>query len=52
MRRETDAMQSARDIDQNESVTRGGKRITDDTERAALVDRLRAALEAPGLTGT
>ncbi len=33
-------------------VTRAGKRITDDTERSQLVARLRAAVEAPGLTGT
>jgi [protein-PII] uridylyltransferase len=32
-------------------VTRGGKRITDDTERAALVSRLRTALAAPDFTG-
>jgi [protein-PII] uridylyltransferase len=33
-------------------VTRAGKRITDDAERTQLVARLRAAVEAPGLTGT
>jgi [protein-PII] uridylyltransferase len=32
-------------------VTRGGKRITDETERDVLVRRLRQAVEAPGLTG-
>jgi len=32
-------------------VTRAGKRITDDAEREELVARLRAAVEAPGLTG-
>ena len=32
-------------------VTRGGRRITDDTDRQALVARLRAAVEQPGLTG-
>jgi [protein-PII] uridylyltransferase len=32
-------------------VTRGGKRITDSAERAHLVGRLSAAVEAPGLTG-
>jgi [protein-PII] uridylyltransferase len=33
-------------------VTRGGKRITDDRERAVLVQRLRMAVDAPGLTGS
>jgi [protein-PII] uridylyltransferase len=33
-------------------VTRGGKRVTDEAERAQLVARLRAAVEAPGLTGS
>lgn len=33
-------------------VTRGGKRITDPAERDVLVQRLRMAVEAPGLTGT
>jgi [protein-PII] uridylyltransferase len=33
-------------------VTRGGKRITDDAERALLVSRLHAALGVPGLTGS
>jgi [protein-PII] uridylyltransferase len=33
-------------------VTRGGQRITDLAERAALVARLRAALSEPGLTGS
>lgn len=33
-------------------VTRGGKRITDETERATLVQRLHMALDAPGLTGS
>jgi [protein-PII] uridylyltransferase len=33
-------------------VTRGGKRITDEAERARLVSRLSAAVEAPGLTGS
>jgi [protein-PII] uridylyltransferase len=33
-------------------VTRAGKRITDEAERVAIVTRLRAALEAPGLTGS
>jgi [protein-PII] uridylyltransferase len=32
-------------------VTRGGKRITDAAERAVLVQRLRGAVESPGLTG-
>ncbi|MGN6104656.1 MAG: ACT domain-containing protein, partial [Kofleriaceae bacterium] len=32
-------------------VTRGGNRLTDDIERAVLVERLRFAVEAPGLTG-
>ena len=32
-------------------VTRGGKRITDAAERSVLVQRLRVAVEAPGLTG-
>jgi hypothetical protein len=29
-------------------VTRGGRRITDDAERAELLARLRVAVEAPG----
>jgi [protein-PII] uridylyltransferase len=33
-------------------VTRGGQRLTDTAERAALVTRLSAALGAPGLTGS
>ncbi|HUS32069.1 MAG TPA: [protein-PII] uridylyltransferase [Kofleriaceae bacterium] len=33
-------------------VTRGGKRITDEKERAVLLQRLRLAVEAPGLTGS
>lgn len=33
-------------------VTRGGKRITDEKERATLVARLSAAVAQPGLTGT
>jgi [protein-PII] uridylyltransferase len=33
-------------------VTRAGKRITDLTERASLIARLRTALDAPGLTGS
>ena len=33
-------------------VTRGGKRITEDADRNALVSRLRLAVEAPGLTGS
>jgi [protein-PII] uridylyltransferase len=33
-------------------VTRGGKRITDEQERAVLLQRLRLAVEAPGLTGS
>lgn len=33
-------------------VTRGGKRITDPAERDVLVQRLRMAVESPGLTGT
>jgi [protein-PII] uridylyltransferase len=33
-------------------VTRAGKRITDEQERGVIVTRLRAALEAPGLTGS
>jgi len=32
-------------------VTRGGKRITDEAERAVLVQRLRTAVDSPGLTG-
>lgn len=32
-------------------VTRGGERLTDPAERARLVSRLRAAVEAPGLSG-
>ena len=33
-------------------VTRAGKRITDDVERAVILQRLRLAVEAPGLTGS
>ena len=33
-------------------VTRSGKRITDDVERAVILQRLRLAVEAPGLTGS
>ncbi len=33
-------------------VTRAGKRITDEAERATLIARLRTAVEAPGLTGS
>lgn len=33
-------------------VTRGGQRLTDDTERAVLLQRLRMAVDAPGLTGS
>jgi [protein-PII] uridylyltransferase len=33
-------------------VTRAGQRLTDETERALLVARLRTALDAPGLTGS
>jgi [protein-PII] uridylyltransferase len=33
-------------------VTRGGKRITDEQERDVLMQRLRLAVEAPGLTGS
>jgi [protein-PII] uridylyltransferase len=33
-------------------VTRGGKRLTDKALRAVLVERLRMAVEAPGLTGS
>ncbi|HLL23322.1 MAG TPA: ACT domain-containing protein, partial [Kofleriaceae bacterium] len=32
-------------------VTRGGKRIVDDAQRALLVQRLRQAVESPGLIG-
>jgi [protein-PII] uridylyltransferase len=32
-------------------VTRGGRRVTDEHDRATLTARLRAAVEAPGLTG-
>jgi [protein-PII] uridylyltransferase len=32
-------------------VTRGGKRITDEAERARLVSRLRIAVDEPGLSG-
>jgi [protein-PII] uridylyltransferase len=32
-------------------VTRGGERLVDEAERARLVDRLRVAVEAPGLSG-
>ncbi len=31
-------------------VTRAGRRITDDTERAVLIAKLDAAVAAPGLT--
>ena len=33
-------------------VTRAGKRITDDQERAVILERLQQALDAPGLTGS
>jgi hypothetical protein len=33
------------------SVTRDGQRITDPRVRETIVSRLRAAVEAPGLTG-
>jgi [protein-PII] uridylyltransferase len=33
-------------------VTRAGKRITDEQEREVLLQRLRLAVEAPGLTGS
>jgi len=33
-------------------VTRGGKRITDATQRAAIVERLHQALDVKGLTGS
>jgi [protein-PII] uridylyltransferase len=33
-------------------VTRGGKRVTDEVERAVLISRLRAAVDEPGLTGS
>jgi [protein-PII] uridylyltransferase len=33
-------------------VTRGGQRITDVAERARIVSRLSAAVQAPGLTGS
>jgi [protein-PII] uridylyltransferase len=33
-------------------VTRGGKRITDEAERAVLVSRISLAVEAPGLSGS
>jgi [protein-PII] uridylyltransferase len=33
-------------------VTRGGRRITDEAERARLVSRLSTAVQAPGLTGS
>jgi [protein-PII] uridylyltransferase len=33
-------------------VTRAGKRIVDEAERGKMIARLRAALEAPGLTGS
>ncbi|HEY5921697.1 MAG TPA: [protein-PII] uridylyltransferase [Kofleriaceae bacterium] len=33
-------------------VHRAGERITDEREREVLISRLRAALEAPGLTGS
>jgi [protein-PII] uridylyltransferase len=33
-------------------VTRGGKRITDERERAVLMQRLRMAVDVPGLTGS
>ncbi len=32
-------------------VTRRGQRITDDAERAVLLQRLRLAVDTPGLTG-
>jgi len=32
-------------------VTRAGKRLTDERERGVLVERLRMAVESPGLTG-
>ena len=33
-------------------VTRGGQRITDDTERAVILQRLRIAVDAPDLSGS
>ncbi|HVK87828.1 MAG TPA: [protein-PII] uridylyltransferase [Kofleriaceae bacterium] len=33
-------------------VTRGGHRITDDTERAVILQRLRIAVDAPNLSGS
>ncbi len=33
-------------------VTRAGKRITDDVERRVILQRLRLAVESPGLTGS
>jgi [protein-PII] uridylyltransferase len=32
-------------------VTRGGERLVDEAERTRLVDRLRVAVDAPGLSG-
>jgi [protein-PII] uridylyltransferase len=37
-------------IDDAFYVTRGGRRITDEADRAALIERLRAAVEEPRLT--
>jgi hypothetical protein len=34
------------------NVTRRGERITDDSERAVILQRLRMAVDAPGLTGS
>jgi [protein-PII] uridylyltransferase len=33
-------------------VTRGGRRVTDEAERAHLIEQLRAAVDEPGLTGS
>ena len=33
-------------------VTRGGHHITDDTERAVIMQRLRVAVDAPDLSGS
>ncbi len=33
-------------------VTRRGNRITDDAERAVILQRLRMAVDSPGLTGS
>jgi hypothetical protein len=33
-------------------VTRAGKRLTDKALREVLVERLRMAVQAPGLTGS